>query len=99
MHWKKAWKELPEKDGIYLCQLEDHYGVFQFENGQFQPNDWGDYCGLRLKSSYVGCENCITFWCELPEFESLTENDIKELKTIRKIRNKNKKRSQKENAI
>lgn len=91
MEWKKAWKELPSKDGVYLCALENHYGIFEFSDGKFHANDWGDYCGLSFESSYIGGENCITFWCELPEWVQLSEDDLKELKEFKKKKKLTKK--------
>lgn len=80
MEWIEAWKRLPEKDGIYLCQIEDHYGIFQFEDGKFHPNDWSDYVGYNFQSSFFGDEKNIIHWMELPKFRELTDLDKIELK-------------------
>jgi hypothetical protein len=69
MNWIPVCKKLPEKEGIYLCELESHYGIFYYENGKFQPNDWNQCTGMNNKSTYVGEENCILFWTYLPDFE------------------------------
>ena|ERR1700752_1018860 len=84
MNWKPVWDELPNKDGIYLCQIEEHYGIFRFSEGRFHSNEWGDYSGVTFDCGYIGGEYCITHWMELPNLKELNDEDIKKYKKWRK---------------
>lgn len=86
MKWKAVWDELPNIEGVYLCQIEEHYGIFQFSDGRFYPNDWCEYSGVNGESSYVGGEHCITHWMHLPNLKEINDEDIKKYKKWRKKR-------------
>lgn len=77
MKWNRVWDSLPSEDGIYLCALEDHWGIFTFREGKFQPNDFCDYGGVNLESAFYGSHTCINSWMNLPEFSELSLDEIK----------------------
>jgi len=93
MNWKCAWKELPKNDGVYLCDMEDHYALCDFKDGKFQPNDWGMFSGSNFTSMYSGCEECISHWMELPVFRKITESDRKEISIIKKEKKKQERKA------
>lgn len=97
MIWKKYWKEKPNKDGIFLCQIEKHYGIFQYdmEKGKFEPNDWFEHVGVNNKSSFHGHDENIYFWVELPPTCKLNDCDISELKEIEKQQKRNEREKRK----
>ncbi len=88
MNWNPAWKTLPDKDGIYLCQIDEFYAILQFNDGHFQPNDWGDFVGVNGRGVYHGVEECVVFWQELSKLNELTNEDINERKKLAKQRRK-----------
>jgi hypothetical protein len=93
MEWKCAWKELPIHDGMYLCDIENHYGIFEFSEGKFQPNDFSyggqEYSGYALNSHFRSDnEHCISHWCELPIFREVSLEEKQELAMLRKKREK-----------
>jgi hypothetical protein len=86
MEWIKTSQAFPNREGIYLCDIEGNYGLFEFFEGKFHPNDWNEYRGMNEKYSYVGSEDCILAWCVLPEFPLYTLEDVKFFKDRTKAR-------------
>lgn len=85
MEWIKVTDFLPKEEGVYLCNIEDSYGIFEFKAGRFLPNDWSDYTGTTQGSSFLGYEYNIIAWAHLPAFCVLTKEDRKLLKERKKL--------------
>ncbi len=86
MEWVKAWKKLPDKDGLYLCDIEEHYGIFHFKDGKFLPNDYMEWRGETQISRFSGDEENIVHWMHLPDFRQISLHDIKEVQDLKKQR-------------
>jgi len=99
MNWIKTSEMYPDEEGIYLCDMDGHYGLFCFKDGKFQPNYWNEYVGYASESSYTALDDlCIFAWSYLPMFEEPTIKDIAFYKKRRKerlVHQKNLNRAQK----
>lgn len=74
MNWKILANEKPVKNDVYLCDVEDHYAILQFLNGEFIGNDYSEVVADNFESRYIGYAKNIYAWMELPKFLKKGEN-------------------------